>query len=327
MLCPHNARLFAAVGTSLYYSAENDETTWKTGSVDNEMPVGEDDGEQITGLVSKAGSLQVLKENSIWHLYGWSDKEWVLRKELDGIGCVAPHSVASGLGRTFFVSRDGVYVDSGNSLARVSDPIQPLLDKLSRSDLEKAVGSFHQGNYYLSIPIAVGGANTLLLVYRLENSDRGKGPVWEVYDTIGGNAIVSLTGPDDSGWLLVGSSAASALVHHVLTTAADVAANITAYAETGRLIGSQYDAWVMFGELWVDADFPANASMTVTWTAYKNAGSTATGTITLTAAGRKHLPPTCQGRDIKLRLTFADQKSGWRLRGFSLTVVPKRVNR
>lgn len=321
----HNNRLFASKGTTLYYSEEDDYSSWSTAS--DYIPVYNSDGQAISGLLSQAGGLLIIKTNSLCYLYGYGPDEWVLRKEINGVGAIARESVATGMGMTFFLGRDGVYSESGGNVYRISDPVQPLLDRLSLDDLADAVGVYHNRKYYLSIREKSGDAgNSMLLVYDAEKSHRANEPIWEPWDSVGGSALVSLTQDGDAGYLLIGSPQNDAKLYRI-NGPDDDGDDIAAYIETGRLVGDQYDTWFQFEELWVDAVFPEGGSIEATWTTYGNQGDTNTGTITLNGAGRKRLPSKCQGRDMTLKFEVDDDLVGWEFRGFTVKATKKRENR
>ena len=331
-LCVHNDRLWASDGVSeLYYTdlqKANDALTGEQPPADNMMPVADRTGQVMNGLVSQNGELLIMMSNSMHCLYGYTDEEFTRKQEIAGLGCLAPRSLACGDGLVFFVSTYDVNWVRGGTVQSIGEPIKPLLKRLSLTRLASAAAAFHDHKYYLSIPAASAGDDTLLCVFDVNASYRAKAPIWEVH-TLGGYALAACDLEGDSGKLYALAPAGSySKVFSIMADSvySDAGQDIEAYAESRWLLQNQTEWWMEFRELFIAADFPTGGTMTVTWTT-KQGGTTATGTITATCAGRWSLPITARGTDVKLKFTVKDAKPGWKLRGFTLTAHPRWVYR
>src|SRR5690606_17622993 len=96
--------------------------------------------------------LFIAKTNSIYYLRGYDPVEWILDKITDNLGCIAPRSIVEMDGRTFFLSRRGVYLDDGSYFEVVSRQVQNILDEASLEVLQDAVGSHKGWKYRLDVP-------------------------------------------------------------------------------------------------------------------------------------------------------------------------------
>lgn len=88
------------------------------------------DGDEITGGASIPGALLVFKRRSVYAFIGDPGEppgippEGFIRKVAEGVGCVAPRSIAVYGGRAFFVAADGVYAADAGGAVRISDAIE-----------------------------------------------------------------------------------------------------------------------------------------------------------------------------------------------------------
>jgi len=121
-------------------------------------------------------------------------------------GVVARKSVVQIANSIFFLSDNGIYAANFGDLYNLrgaglplSDPIQPIIDRINRDFAHNAVGVFHDNRYWLAVPLDGSEVNNAILVYNLLNQS------WESVDQIneeGWNAI---------GFILAGSGSVNKL--------------------------------------------------------------------------------------------------------------------
>ncbi len=113
-----------------------------------------------------------------------------------GRGCVSARSVATGYGRIFLASTDGIYsTDGHNPLQLESKMLTPIFtNAISLADIEDTDGCFHEGCYYLAFTGASAPAhNRLLEMYmNLPTNDEKQHP-WMAHD-IKASGLVSIDG-------------------------------------------------------------------------------------------------------------------------------------
>lgn len=105
-------------------------------------------------------------------------------------GLVARKSITQIANSVYFLSDNGVYAATfgdefnlrGAGLP-LSDPIQPIIDRINGKYAANAVGIFHDNRYWLAVPLDDSTVNNAVLVYNLLNQG------WESTDLI-----------DDPGW-------------------------------------------------------------------------------------------------------------------------------
>lgn len=122
-----------------------------------DFATGEND--EIVQLEVFRDSLIVLCSRTVWVLYGdgRTIDDYELHKINVPAGCVAPKSVQTVGNELFYLSDDHVYrmyaTEQNFVSARVaSENIENTLKSISRTDKEKAVGTFFNDKYYLSFP-------------------------------------------------------------------------------------------------------------------------------------------------------------------------------
>jgi hypothetical protein len=94
----------------------------------NQIDVGGRSSEWGVKLAIVDRSLVILKNNSIWVLYGDSPANFTLRKVVSDVGCVEPNSVYEADGGVYFLSQRGVEFFDGNKSYVISKQIAPLLE-------------------------------------------------------------------------------------------------------------------------------------------------------------------------------------------------------
>lgn len=155
----------------------------------------------IQGLVAGFGQLYIFSPDRVEVLVGTGGAETTegIYTLVDGIGCVAPRSIASWSGRTYFLAHDGVRYFDGARTKLVSQRIEPEVKRQSVEQRRAAVGAIYNGRYWLSwreprsfIP------NNLIYVYDIENE------WWTKFDSIYATSLLALSGAQDEETLLSG---------------------------------------------------------------------------------------------------------------------------
>lgn len=100
-------------------------------------------------------------------------------------GLVARKSVVTIGNSVFFLSDNGVYAANFGDLYNLrgaglplSDPINPIIQRITAAYAYRAVGIFHDNRYYLAVPIDGSSLNNAILVYNVLNEG------WESLDVI-----------------------------------------------------------------------------------------------------------------------------------------------
>lgn len=124
------------------------------------------DGGKITGLGVIGPYVLVFKGRKAWVIY---DTDTGANRPLSkGVGCVSHRSIVETPQGTLFLTEDqGVMLTDGSNIKRLSEKIQPLIDKLQPAYRDKAAAIAHSDRYYLSLATA-GSVNDLTLEYDLQ---------------------------------------------------------------------------------------------------------------------------------------------------------------
>lgn len=88
-----------------------------------------------------------------------------IRLAVDGIGCVAPGTLATWGGYAFFLADDGVYRFDGRNVKKISRNLGTLFEDTSPYLRQRAWGQVADGRYWLSIPSGPGEENSVIYVY------------------------------------------------------------------------------------------------------------------------------------------------------------------
>lgn len=178
IVCYHRKILFiagdAAHLSRLYFSALGDITDYTTTDfIDVETNSG--DG-IIRGLATGLDGLYIWKDSAIWRLTGTSRDDFQLERMVQGVGTVAPQTIAvlnspnSNQQLFFFLTQNGdvaVY-DGGIEVTIVSRKISASLPKsISFSRLKQSVACSYEFNYMLSVTNTGSSSNDRIYMYDL----------------------------------------------------------------------------------------------------------------------------------------------------------------
>ena len=100
-----------------------------------------DTDDPITGMVGTADALVVWTANSMWK---WTSTSW---KNRYSIGCMSHRSIQQVDVYTLWLSREGIYVESGNKPELISNKIQPIIDAIP--DMTETFSWKDESHYYL----------------------------------------------------------------------------------------------------------------------------------------------------------------------------------
>ena len=178
----------------VYASNVGDPTRWDTtggSTAGYSVQFDPDDGEIVTGLGTVGPYVLVFKETRVYVIYDLDTG--ANRKVTDQAGTLSPDSIVPSERGTFFLDPErGVMVTDGQEARRVSEQIQPTLDRIDSGDLDGVVGVFWRNHYYLGVVFE--GARHLL-DYNLEldswwiHSHRSR--ALAAWDTGSGPALLS----------------------------------------------------------------------------------------------------------------------------------------
>ena len=172
----------------------------------NGIQVGENDGDQITGIRRAGSGLIIWKNHSIWLLLGNAVNNFQLVRISENIGCIAPHSISEVSGRFYFLAHDGIYSTDGRRPELESFPIQDDIDDINKSKSTDIFGFSHGNKWYgfsYQSTSAASTANGPLLVMdvRLRNLNDPSQlrSAWVRFSNHRINAVANWTAGDDKG--------------------------------------------------------------------------------------------------------------------------------
>lgn len=152
-----NDRLWGIQGSRVYWSYLDSIGLW---GIFKNIALNLDDGDEITALVPFRDYVKVFKNNSQFILYP-TDADWEFERKwvVDGVGCVAPQSMAAYNNGLVYLSGEGVihetgiqYKDKGSNYPIVSFPIDNLIRDYTPAQKRSAVGFVKDNKYLLSFP-------------------------------------------------------------------------------------------------------------------------------------------------------------------------------
>lgn len=144
----YGGRMWGTQGSNLYWSKVDSAQYW--GAFDF-VAVNPDDGDVITAAWPKRRAIAVKKNNSGYNVYQDGNGEWNLTEVTGGIGCVAAKSHIRGIAGDYYLSREGMILETeGQYLERTANAglISARLnnfEKLPITTLNRAYGAYLDG--------------------------------------------------------------------------------------------------------------------------------------------------------------------------------------
>lgn len=308
-------RLWAASGSTLYFSADGDETSWDL--VNDAFPIGENTGAPIRRISAVFGQyLLAWKDMTTWMLSGEEKANFGVRPFFKNLGMISPRSLATSDNVAIWLSHRGVVYFDGNQLHDISEPI----DDAIRPALEDATGrtQFAGGLngflYWLSFPSAAAlagdGKNDSIRVFDIR---RGS---W-LRDTRAFQVFHSLDGPGDTGQLYAGDPTAGT-VYKLDETNADAGSDFEWKVKTRKTAFGRKDWLKQLQRVRREGDMASSSTVTLAWDIDGNTGSTTDGKTTT--------PATHKGVFADFTLSASDSLDwdGKTIRGVIAEAVPER---
>jgi hypothetical protein len=147
-------KLWGASGSRIYWSYLDTGSVW--GSFRN-IIINNNNSEKITGVVPQRGFVKVYMDRSQYAAFPGAQFEYDRRELVQGLGCVAPHSIKVNESGIFYLSHRGVireqaseFRERGASFGLISEPINNILLNRTQKALSKAYGFIHNEKYWLS---------------------------------------------------------------------------------------------------------------------------------------------------------------------------------
>jgi len=157
-------RVYIADGSTIYFSANNDETDWTTAE-----DSGADDftvnGGDVTGLTYFRDQVTVFKKNAIGVYYGNNYFTQKLVTVSNDIGCVAYKTIKEVGDTLYFLGQNDVYAFQGGVPVPIGHGIRTYLDGINPAQIAKCNAYVRKDRYYLNL--VTGGATepNVRLVY------------------------------------------------------------------------------------------------------------------------------------------------------------------
>jgi hypothetical protein len=201
----HKDRLFvagvAAAPNRLYYTdtmARGATPVWNTGS--NYIDIKDDDGDEITGILSQSDYLVIYKKNSIWVLFGNSSTTFVLNKRVDTIGCNASMSLVAHNNIHYFLDNTGVHIYNGVSATKISGKVDPEIAGIPAAYLVNSAATIYNEKLWLAYTSNGETQNTNILVFDLNSGG------WSLLSGISVRSFTIWNSRDDAGEFYAGGS-------------------------------------------------------------------------------------------------------------------------
>jgi len=106
---------------------------------DNQLNIGQGDGQNGAGLFVHRGSLFPVKERSIFTVVGDNEFNYFTRKTDSEIGFVSQDSIKILDGLVYGLAKDGIYQFDGNNSQRISDLIAPDIEKINKKKVATSI--------------------------------------------------------------------------------------------------------------------------------------------------------------------------------------------
>jgi hypothetical protein len=146
----------------------------------------EDDNSRITGGAALGEHMVVFKQDSIWIMVDIGDnsiglREYVPKRVVAGVGCVANSSIEKIRGRLVFLSEDGIYAFDGTpNIEKLSDRVQTSISKINHGRRPFCASAHWRKNSLYLLSVSTNGDidNDLTFVWDYKND------AWWLWDSI-----------------------------------------------------------------------------------------------------------------------------------------------
>ena len=164
-----NDRLFGFRGENVFFSNLDTASRW---FIFNWITINAQDGDRINALFQQRDAIRIGKTKALYNFYQDANLRWSLSEISQHFGIVSQHSVAHGLGGTYYYTDFGVvretegqFRDRQFNTELISTNIAAL-DTIPIAIKESAIGFYHKQMYMLSLPYdSTAGDSGLTYVY------------------------------------------------------------------------------------------------------------------------------------------------------------------
>ena len=162
-------RLFGFRGENVYFSNLDSASRW---FLFNWITINAQDGDRINAIFQQRDAIRIGKTKALYNFYQDANLRWSLSEISQHFGIVSQHSVAHGLGGTYYYTDFGVvretegqFRDRQFNTELISTNIAAL-DTIPIAIKESAIGFYHKQMYMLSLPYdSTAGDSGLTYVY------------------------------------------------------------------------------------------------------------------------------------------------------------------
>jgi hypothetical protein len=200
----HRSRLFAVTDNELYWSEAGFPEAFNI--VNDNIPIGSEDGEPITGFAVLGDALVIFKKQSTYALIGEDPRSWSVEPIDATIGCVSYPSIASFDNKLFWMSLRGpqMWSSVNNQIADITTEIIGPNFEESAVDTDELSNSVAVGNptqFYVGWAVAPKNRdrNEIIIPFHYK-MQRWMSHRWDVVD------VRSCTVVNDSrgrGWPMI----------------------------------------------------------------------------------------------------------------------------
>lgn len=164
-----NDRLFGFRGENVYFSNLDSASRW---FLFNWITINAQDGDRINAMFQQRDAIRIGKTKALYNFYQDGSLQWSLSEISQHFGIVSQHSIASGIGGTYYYTDFGVvretegqFRDRRFNTELISTNITAL-DSIPVAIKESAIGFYHKQMYMLSLPYdSTAGDSGLTYVY------------------------------------------------------------------------------------------------------------------------------------------------------------------
>lgn len=164
-----NDRLFGFRGENVYFSNLDSASRW---FIFNWITVNAQDGDRVNAMFQQRDAIRIGKTKALYNFFQDGNLNWNLSEISQHFGIVSQHSVASGIGGTYYYTDFGVVRENEGQFRNRQFNTELISTKVSALDTipvaikESAIGFYHKQMYMLSLPYdSTAGDSGLTYVY------------------------------------------------------------------------------------------------------------------------------------------------------------------